>query len=486
MPKTKTYKFFHCKPFINSRFSKVNLIIFALIFLGIWSYFVFSSSAASNSGDINGDGFVNVFDLSLLLASYGHNQSKCVTNADYICDINADNVVNIFDLSILLTNYGAAAPVGYVHQSGTQLLDGNNNPLRLHGVNLGGYLSWEGWIWGNGFDYVGESKMMSNLAGLVGQTQADQFQTDVYNNFITSADFQALSSYGVNAVRLPINYRMLEDDSNPGVYKQAGWNVLDNLVNEAKQNNVYLILDMHVAPCSQNMGFTEDYIGGPDFLWTTPACQDRTVALWKAIAQRYASEKIIAGYDLLNESVTSDANLLSLYQRITTAIRQVDINHLLIYEGNNTATTFTVFAAPLDSNEMISVHDYSWNEPSGNLSGNFPTYDAAATLMNCPMWVGEFGQAVFSTVQQQVNLYKADPLIAGWSDWTYKQSPGFAAMQTIQESAAAKMLIEYMNNTNNPQPTLVQAQQGMSDFINEIQIANTTPNVQMQQLFNSP
>lgn len=49
-------------------------------------------------GDINSDGSVNIFDLSILLSNYDASTASC--------DINSDNIVNIFDLSILLSHYG--------------------------------------------------------------------------------------------------------------------------------------------------------------------------------------------------------------------------------------------------------------------------------------------------------------------------------------------------------------------------------------------
>jgi hypothetical protein len=373
-------------------------------------------------------------------------------------------------------------PAGFVHQDGTQLLDGAGQPLKLRGVDLGGWLSWEGWIWGESMDYVGESTMMSNLTSLVGPTRADQFQTEVYDNFITAADFKAMSEDGYNVARVPFNYRMLEDDSNPGVYKQSGWEVLDQLVAEAEANNVYIVLDMHAAPCSQTMGFTADYVGGPD-LWGSEACRDRMVALWKAIAARYANDNVIAGYDLLNEPVASNQQLISLYQRVTAAIRQVDPNHLIIYEGNDLAREFGGFTAPLDSNEMFELHDYSWVSTQ-DITTRMPGYNAVAERLDAPIWFGEFGQDLYGGIAHYTSTFNQDPLVAGWADWTWKQSPGFPALQTIHESPDAAMLIDWMDDTSRPQPTPAQADQGMSDFIEDIQFANTEPNAQMQQALN--
>jgi len=48
-------------------------------------------------GDVNTDGHVNIFDLSILLSHWGTNYSTA--------DFNSDSTVNIFDLSILLSHW---------------------------------------------------------------------------------------------------------------------------------------------------------------------------------------------------------------------------------------------------------------------------------------------------------------------------------------------------------------------------------------------
>jgi len=57
-------------------------------------------SGTTVTGDLNGDGHVNVFDLSIFL---NHWQQ---TGASLPEDFNNDGTVNIFDLSILLSHYG--------------------------------------------------------------------------------------------------------------------------------------------------------------------------------------------------------------------------------------------------------------------------------------------------------------------------------------------------------------------------------------------
>ena len=63
------------------------------------------------------------------------------------------------------------------------------------------------------------------------------------------------------------------------------------------------------------------------------------------LAQYYANQQWIGGYDILNEPAwdlpPSNKPLHDLYVSITTAIRQVDTNHILFVEGNWFATDFT-------------------------------------------------------------------------------------------------------------------------------------------------
>lgn len=56
---------------------------------------------APKPGDVNGDGAVNVFDLSILATNYGLSGKTRAQG-----DLNGDTIVNVFDLSIIAANWG--------------------------------------------------------------------------------------------------------------------------------------------------------------------------------------------------------------------------------------------------------------------------------------------------------------------------------------------------------------------------------------------
>jgi endoglucanase len=187
---------------------------------------------------------------------------------------------------------------GFLHRQGPFIVDAMGAHTRLRGVSFGNQ------VWSN-----------------VGIPQAHHDERD----------FERLRSMGMNLVRFYMNYRTFEDDARPFVYDEAGFAWLDGNVAWAKTHGVTLFLNLHVP----QGGFQSNLEGNA--LWENPANQERVVALWRAIASRYADEPTIGGYDLLNEPapVGSKGDWQALAQRITRAIREVDPNHLVIVERAN-------------------------------------------------------------------------------------------------------------------------------------------------------
>src|SRR5215813_4941762 len=106
--------------------------------------------------------------------------------------------------------------------------------------------------------------------------------------------------------------------------------LLGPVVGWAKAAGLYVIVDLHAAPGGQT-GINHDDGPGYPVMFYVPRDRDLTVKLWQAIAQRYAGDPTILGYDLLNEPIapyhdiaTLNPRLEPFYKRVTEAVREVD------------------------------------------------------------------------------------------------------------------------------------------------------------------
>jgi aryl-phospho-beta-D-glucosidase BglC (GH1 family) len=379
-------------------------------------------------------------------------------------------------LAVPATAHGAVtntAPIGFVHRDHQTLVDGSGTVIKLRGFNLGNWLVWESQLMGSTVTPLnGQKVMLPRLASVVGSAAADQFFSSVQSSYITQADFQEIASLGFNSVRVPIPDSLLESDSLPYIYKNTGWQVLDNVVSWAQSAGLYVIFDLHAAPGGQNNFFYSDPVNGWPRLWGNAAYQQRTVTLWRAIAARYADSTTVAGYDLLNEpSAPTPAAIINLYKRIITAVRAVDPNHLVILEGTASGHKFTDFTQRYDENMAISLHQYFWL--TWNPAKELATTDAAAKALDVPLWIGESGWDSYKNVTAQVTMYNKDPEVSGWSFWTWKAAANATKAwgYTFPISTAWKQTVQWMAAPKQPQPPLATIQQGMADYLSEIAAA---------------
>lgn len=186
----------------------------------------------------------------------------------------------------------------------------------------------------------------------------------IYNTYhFDWSDYAYVRNLGLNTVRLNMDFRAFEDDANPNIYKMEGWHWLEKNILAARENGVYLILDLHTPQGGyQSYGYTGS------FWQSTQAAlnnRNRFIALWKTIAQRYKDEPIIAGLDLINEPLLptvagqSTSNLYTNFiNQVIDSIRTVDNNHLIIVEQafkNNGTYNLALLD---DDNVMYDSHFY--------------------------------------------------------------------------------------------------------------------------------
>ena len=248
----------------------------------------------------------------------------------------------------------AANAEGYLKVDGTRIVDGSGKTVILRGMGLGGWMLQEGYMLQLG--EVGQQhKIRAKLVELVGEERTADFYRAWLDNHTTRADIDQMARWGFNSVRLPIHFDQLtlpaDKEPAPGqdTWLEEGFQRIDRLLEWAKANRMYLILDLHAAPGGQGNDLAiSDRDPAKPSLWESEENQRKTVALWKKLAARYRDEPWIGAYDMLNEpnwsfatpgkgngcDETESKTVWALQQRIVQAIRDVDTKHMVIIEGN--------------------------------------------------------------------------------------------------------------------------------------------------------
>jgi hypothetical protein len=376
------------------------------------------------------------------------------------------------------TDFSSQNPM--VHQIGKAIVGTDGKPLRLRGVNLGGWLLWEGGDFGKAI-LLSESTMIDRLAQIIGKQAAQDFRKQIYDNFVTEADFQRIVQLGFNSVRLPINAKILEDDNRPYVYKASGWELIDRAVNWGEKYGVYVILDLHSAPGGQSRLAPSDPERPEEAIWKSDEHKQRTIALWQAMASRYKDRTIIAGYDLINEPLPpKGSHLLDLEQRIVAAIRQVDRNHMVIIEGDKFSSDFSMFTKPLSGNQMYGFHMYNWfgDDRKKKLAG----FKDLAEKQNVPLWVGEFGENTYDMVSSTVAMYDdpANQINGGWSFWTWKKVPSrWPTLIPITPPDGWQALLDWLSSPKKLVPDQAATITLLNAYVQASRIENTRVDPQM-------
>ncbi|WP_430377756.1 cellulase family glycosylhydrolase [Streptomyces sp. B1-3] len=329
----------------------------------------------------------------------------------------------------------ADAGAGYWHTSGRQILDASGQPVRIAGIN-----------W---FGFETSNRVVHGLWSRDYKSMIDQ-----------------MKSLGYNTLRIPYSDDILKPGTVPNSIDFSGGKnadlqgltslgVLDKLVSYAGQDGLKVILDRH-RPDS----------AGQSALWYTAAVPESTwIANLKALATRYQGQDTVVGIDLHNEphdpacwgcgDTATDWRLAA--QRAGNAVLGVNPNLLIFVEGVQTVNGVSgwwggnlmgVAQYPVQlsvANRVVySAHDYAtsvaqqtwFSDPSfpANMPGIWDKYWGYIFKQNiAPVWVGEFGTTLTSTVDQKwlaalvsylrpTSTYGADSF--HWTFWSWNPNSG--------------------------------------------------------------
>jgi endoglucanase len=205
--------------------------------------------------------------------------------------------MNRYSLLILILFFQTALPQGFLKTSGKKIVNGYGQEVLLRGMGLGGWLLQEGYMLHTSGFADAQWQIRQKISDLIGEAKTEEFYQLYRSKYVQKKDIDKLREWGFNSVRLPMHYNLF--NPAPGVWIEEGYKYIDSLLSWCRPNNMYVILDLHAAAGGQSANNISDYNPALPSLWESESNQLRTIELWKRIAQRYASEELIGGYDIL-------------------------------------------------------------------------------------------------------------------------------------------------------------------------------------------
>lgn len=389
---------------------------------------------------------------------------------------------------VFLIGIAGNAQDSFLKASGKQIVNGNGEEVILRGIGMGGWMLQEGYMLETASFAGTQHEIVNTIQNLVGEDATNDFYEAWRANYCQKKDVDSMAAWGFNSIRLPMHYNLftlpIEDEPTAGqdTWLDTGFLMIDSLLEWCEANKIYLILDLHAAPGGQGKDANiSDYDSTKPSLWESAENRRKTVALWKKLAERYANEPWIGGYDLLNEpnwdiddagnvngcSCNLNTTLWSFYKEIIKAIRTVDSNHLVIIEGNCWGNNYNGLSniKTFDSNLVLSFHKY-WNyNDASSISGMI----TLRNTHNVPLWLGESGENSNTWFTNAISLAEGSDI--GWAWWPYKKIGSVTGTVTIPKTTGWQNLLNYWEGTGS-KPSEEQAVTWLMEQADQLKMEN--------------
>lgn len=345
------------------------------------------------------------------------------------------------------------AQTKFVSVKGKDFIDEKGNPILLKGIGLGNWLNAEGYmllLQEPTSKKVNSQRLINELfCEMVGEIETAKFWKSFWDNYVTKDDIHFIKSCGFNSIRIPFNYKLFVSRDDYNKLEGIGYEILDRVIDWCKEENLYVILDMHAAPCGQTGGNIDDSYGYP-FLYEYEDCQQLTIQIWKKIAQRYANEPIVIGYDLLNEPIPHFFDMAKLnplleplYKKIVSAIREVDTNHIIFLGGAQWNSNFSVFGPPFDDKLAYTFHKY-WTDTTQAVIQSYIDY---SNKYNVPLWMGESGENTNEWIASFTRLLEKNNI--SWCYWPYKKMESPRGVVSIPKPKDWDVVIKFAKSSRS-------------------------------------
>ena len=194
-----------------------------------------------------------------------------------------------------------------------------------------------------------------NLGGWL--SQADETTAAHYASFITESDFRAIAAMGLDHVRLPVDYTLIETEDGEPI--EEGYQLIDQAVKWADENGLNILIDMH-----NTYGYTFDPLAkGVDreIFFKDRSLQKRFYTMWDRLSRRYGGAEHTA-FELLNEVVSPNIaqEWNGIIREVIGVIRANAPASWIVVGGvrYNNVTSVPMLEKPADDRIVFNFHCY--------------------------------------------------------------------------------------------------------------------------------
>lgn len=176
-----------------------------------------------------------------------------------------------------------------------------------------------------------------------------------YDSFITESDFRKLSKWGLDHVRVPIDYDLVEDEQ--GNFSEDGMAYVQQAIDLCGKYGLNMILDLH-----KTAGYSFDKGEEESGFFDSPELQERFYRLWEELAGRFGKYHDRVAFELLNE--VTDISFAEKWERISGVcierIRKLVPDVYIIVGGynNNSIEALDSILMPCDDKIVYTFHCY--------------------------------------------------------------------------------------------------------------------------------
>ena len=190
-----------------------------------------------------------------------------------------------------------------------------------------------------------------NVGGWFSQCDYSKERLD---HFIEEKDFDVMAGWGLDHVRIPMDYNVLEEAD--GALSREGFDRISRAVGWCQARGLKVVLDLH-----KTAGYSFDADEHEGGFFHSEAFQERFYRLWEGLAERFNDPDRIA-FELLNE--VTDPSVIGEWNRIAAEcirrIRRIAPRSLILVGSywNNSPLAVKDLDQPADDRVIYNFHCY--------------------------------------------------------------------------------------------------------------------------------